>query len=212
MYLSGALLAASPWLHCSNVNGGLGAVCRDPLTHSPAPSPSFAFSIKTAGIFQRVLALWLMWNSLKPHLPPHSAVHRPSRQCCFPLITLFFRWWVKGHLPFFFTVSHFLYLILSPLSHPCFMNFYCHMVGTLNWLTGFYSVSLFNFNYQHQTTRDIQVMVLLLEQSKIWTSACLYDLSVPCRDHKYNYLSFSNVIGDAEFGMRQLCKVYPDAK
>lgn len=37
MYLSGAPLAPSPWLHCSNVNGGLGAVSWDPPPAPPKP-------------------------------------------------------------------------------------------------------------------------------------------------------------------------------
>ncbi len=46
MYLSGALLAASPRLHCSNVNGGLDDVGWDPLSPSPATAPSFSFPLR----------------------------------------------------------------------------------------------------------------------------------------------------------------------
>lgn len=49
MYLSGAPLAPSPWLHCSNVNGGLGAVSWDPPPAPPKPyhcPPSFSFPLR----------------------------------------------------------------------------------------------------------------------------------------------------------------------
>lgn len=99
MYLSRAPLAACPSLHCTNVNGGLGDIGSDPPHLLSGHFPLLFFSIKTAGIFQRVLALWLMCNSSKRHLPPHSVIHWPGCQRCFLLNTLFPESWVESHLP-----------------------------------------------------------------------------------------------------------------
>lgn len=74
MYLSGAPLAASPWLHCSNVNGGLGAVCRDPLNSYPATAPSFSFPLRQLVSFR---GSW----------PSDWCVIAPSLTC--PLTALF---------------------------------------------------------------------------------------------------------------------------
>lgn len=89
MDLSGVLLASSPPFYGSNVNGGLGAIGSDPLNSSAATAPLLFFSIKTAGIFQRVLARWLMCNSSEPHLPPHNVIHRQGSSSCFLQSTLF---------------------------------------------------------------------------------------------------------------------------
>lgn len=165
IYLSRAPLAASPWLHCSNVNGGLGDVGWDPLNPSPATSPLLLFSIKTAGIFQRVLAQWLMCNSSKPHLPPHSVIHRPgSSQRCFLLSTLFPWLWVESP-PSSSPPSLSLCASLS-LSLPCQPSIHydfslpqCYYF-TSHWLTPFYSLNLFSFKllfYLHQTAAaDVQ--------------------------------------------------------
>lgn len=74
MYLSGAPLAASPWLHRSNVNGGLGAIGWDPLNSSPATAPSFSFPLR-----QLV--------SFKGSWPSDWCVIAPSLTC--PLTALF---------------------------------------------------------------------------------------------------------------------------
>lgn len=131
MYLSRAPLAASPWLYCSNVNGGLGDVGWDPLHPSPATAPLLLFSIKTAGIFQRVLARWLMCNSSQPHLPPRSVIHRPGSRRCFLLSTLFPGEWVESLLHRFLSLSHYLFLTLFPVNHHyIFLFFFGHGVTT----------------------------------------------------------------------------------
>lgn len=115
MYLSRAPLAASPWLYCSNVNGGLGAVGWDPLNFSPATAPSFSFPLRQLVSFK---GSWPSdWCVIAPSLTcpltmlfiGKAARAAFCKALCFPVSG-----WRGFHLAF--SLSHFLFL--PPSSPP----------------------------------------------------------------------------------------------
>lgn len=116
MYLSWAPLAASPWLNCSNVNGGFDDIGWDPLNPSPATAPSFSFPLRQLVSFK---GSWPSdWCVIAPSLtcPRHSVIHRPGSQRCFLLTTLFPGLWVESLPPRFLSRSYFLFLLLSAIN------------------------------------------------------------------------------------------------